>query len=371
MRKTFKYRLFPTATQQELLRVQLSEACGLYNAALQERRDAYQTHKKSLNYYDQANQLKEIRASGDLSLANYHCCQDVLKRIDKAFKAFLRRCKSGQKPGFPRFKSHRRYDSITFPSHGDGHKLLNRHLRVQGVGDIKVKLHRPLDGNIKTVSVKREGHHWYACFSCEVSAQPLPENANQVGIDVGLESFATLSTGEIVENPRWFETRQKRLRRAQRKLSRRKKYSKRWRKAAQYVVQIHRDIANQRRDFQHKLSREIVNANGFIAVEDLNINGLASGMLAKSVADVGWSSFLNMLSYKAESAGRQLVRVDPRGTSQRCPCGKPAPKKLSDRKHVCECGLQTTRDHASSLEILRLGLSLQAQTKPEVRVCVA
>jgi putative transposase len=140
MRKTFKYRLFPTATQQELLRVQLSEACRLYNAALQERRDAYQTHKKSLNYYDQANQLKEIRASGDLSLANYHCCQDVLKRIDKAFKAFFRRCKSGQKPGFPRFKSHRRYDSITFPSHGDGNKLLNRHLRVQGVGDIKVKL---------------------------------------------------------------------------------------------------------------------------------------------------------------------------------------------------------------------------------------
>jgi len=196
-------------------------------------------------------------------------------------------------------------------------------------------------------------------------------DAKQVGIDVGLESFATLSTGELVENPRWFETMQKRLRRAQRKLSRRKKYSQRWRQAAQYVVQIHRDIANQRRDFQHQWSREIVNANGFIAVEDLNINGLASGMLAKSVADVGWSSFLNMLSYKAESAGRQLVRVDPRGTSQRCPCGKPAPKRLSDRKHVCECGLQTTRGHASSLEILRLGLSLQAQTKPEVRVCVA
>jgi len=233
MRKTFKYRLFPTATQQELPRVQLSEACRLYNAALQERRDAYQTHKKSLNYYDQANQLKEIRASGDLSLANYHCCQEVLERIDKAFKGFFRSCQSGQKSGFPQFKSQRRYDSITFPSHGDGNKLLNRHLGVQGVGDIKVKRHRPLDGNIKTVSVKREGHHWYACFSCEVSAQPLPENAKQVGLDVGLESFATLSTGESVENPRWFETMQKRLRRA------------------------------QRRDFQHKLSREIVNANGF------------------------------------------------------------------------------------------------------------
>jgi len=362
MRKTFKYRLYPNAAQQELLRVQLSEACRLYNAALQERRDAYKSHGKSLDYYDQANQLKEIRASGNLGLANYHCCQEVLKRVHKAFDAFFRRIKRKQRAGYPRFKSHRRYDSITFPSHGDGNKLLEKHLRVQGVGDIKIKLHRPVSGKIKTVSVKREGNHWYACFSCEVSAQPLPENTNQIGIDVGLESFATLSTGEIVDNPGHFAQAEKRLRRTQRRVSRRKKYSKRWRKAVRLVQNVHRDITNQRRDFQHKLSREIVDANQFIAVEDLNVLGLAGGMLAKSVADVGWSSFLNMLAYKAESAGRQLVRVDPRGTSQRCPCGKPAPKKLADRQHVCTCGLRTTRDHASSLEILRLGLSLQPLT---------
>ena len=362
MRKTFKYRLYPNAAQQELLRVQLSEACRLYNAALQERRDAYKSHGKSLDYYDQANQLKEIRASGNLGLANYHCCQEVLKRVHKAFAAFFRRIKRKQRAGYPRFKSHRRYDSITFPSHGDGNKLLEKHLRVQGVGDIKIKLHRPVSGKIKTVSVKREGNHWYACFSCEVSAQPLPENTSQIGIDVGLESFATLSTGEIVDNPGHFAQAEKRLRRTQRRVSRRKKYSKRWRKAVRFVHNVHRDITNQRRDFQHKLSREIVDANQFIAVEDLNVLGLAGGMLAKSVADVGWSSFLNMLAYKAESAGRQLVRVDPRGTSQRCPCGQPAPKKLADRQHVCTCGLRTTRDHASSLEILRLGLSLQPLT---------
>jgi putative transposase len=371
VRKTFKYRLYPSAAQQELLRGQLSEACRLYNAALQERRDAYKSHRKSLNYYDQANQLKEIRAAGDLRLANYHCCQDVLKRVDKAFQAFFRRVKTGDKAGYPRFKSHRRYDSITFPSHGDGNKLLEKHLRMQGVGEVKIKLHRPVDGKIKTVTVMREGNHWYACFSCEVSAQPLPESTNQVGIDVGVKSFAALSTGEIVDNPRHFTKAEKRLRRAQRRVSRRKKYSKRWGKAVQFVVNIHREISNQRRDFQHKLSREIVDHNGFIAVEDLNVKGLAGGMLAKSVADVGWSSFLNMLSYKAESAGRKFVMVDPRGTSQRCPCGRPARKKLSDRAHVCKCGLRTTRDHASSLEILRLGLSLQDITKPDVRVCVS
>ena len=256
MRKTFKYRLYPNAAQQELLRVQLSEACRLYNAALQERRDAYKSHGKSLNYYDQANQLKEIRASGNLGLANYHCCQDVLKRVHKAFDVFFRRIKRKQRAGYPRFKSHRRYNSIIFPSHGDGNKLLEKHLRVQGVGDIKIKLHRPVSGKIKTVSVKREGNHWYACFSCEVSAQPLPENTKQIGVDVGLESFATLSTGEIVDNPGHFAKAEKRLRRTQRRVSRRKKYSKRWRKAVQFVQNVHRDITNQRRDFQHKLSRD-------------------------------------------------------------------------------------------------------------------
>ena len=350
---------------------QLSEACRLYNAALQERREAYRTHRKSLNYYTQANQLKQIRANGDLSLANYHCCQDVLKRVDKAFKAFFRRVQQGQQPGFPRFKSHRRYDSITFPSHGDGNKLLVKHLRVQGIGDLKIKLHRPINGKIKTVSVKREGNHWYACFSCEVSSQPLPENSNQVGIDMGLTSFTTLSTGENIDNPRWFRVSQKKLRRAQRRVSRRRKFSKRWRKAIQLVLNIHRGIVNRRRDFQHKLSRQIVDANGFIAVEDLNVKGLAGGMLAKSVNDAGWSSFLRMLSYKAESAGRELIKVDPRGTSQRCPCGVSVPKKLRDQEHACTaCGLVGGRDHVSAMEILRLGLSLQTLTKPDARVCV-
>lgn len=166
MRKTFKYRLYPTKAQAESLRVQLSEACRFYNAALQERIEAYATHRKSINYYDQAAQLTEIRAAGDLGLPNCHCAQEVLRRLDKAFKAFFERVKRKQKAGFPRFKSHRRYDSITFPSHGDGNKLLpSGHLFVQGVGNIKVKLHRLVHGKIKTVSVKRQCEHWYVCFS--------------------------------------------------------------------------------------------------------------------------------------------------------------------------------------------------------------
>jgi putative transposase len=377
MRKTFQYRLYPNRAQTEALTVQLSEACRLYNAALQERIEAYATHRKSINYYDQAAQLTEIRKAGDLDLPNCHCAQDVLRRLDKAFQAFFQRIKRGQKPGFPRFKSRRRYDSITFPSHGDGNKLLpSGHLFVQGVGNIKAKLHRPLHGKIKTVTVRRQNEHWYVCFSVEASAHTLPESTEMVGIDLNLENFATLEEGNLeekrIENPRFYQQAQKKLRRAQRRVARRKKRSNRRRKAVILLRKIHQHIFNQRLDHHHKLARMLVNQYGFIAVEDLNVKGLAGGMLSKQVHDASWASFIAKLAYKAEEAGRQLVKVDPRGTSQRCPCGAKVPKKLSDREHVCTaCGLITTRDDASAAEILRLGLSLQAQTKPEVRVCVA
>jgi putative transposase len=377
MRKTFQYRLYPNRAQTEALTVQLSEACRLYNAALQERIEAYATHRKSINYYDQAAQPTEIRKAGDLDLPNCHCAQDVLRRLDKAFKAFFQRMKRGQKPGFPRFKSRRRYDSITFPSHGDGNKLLpSGHLFVQGVGNIKAKLHRPLHGKIKTVTVRRQNERWYVCFSVEASAHTLPESTEMVGIDLNLENFATLEEGNLeekrIENPRFYQQAQKKLRRAQRRVARRKKRSNRRRKAVILLRKIHQHIFNQRLDHQHKLARMLVNQYGFIAVEDLNVKGLAGGMLSKQVHDASWASFIAKLAYKAEEAGRQLVKIDPRGTSQRCPCGAKVPKKLSDREHVCTaCGLITTRDHASAAEILRLGVSLQAQTKPEVRVCVA
>jgi putative transposase len=168
VKKNFKYRLYPSAVQTIALDTQLAEACRLYNAALQERRDAYRMAGKSLNYCDQANQLKDIRAAGDLGLINAQCAQDVLRRLDKAFKAFFTRIKRGQTPGYPRFRSVRRYDSITFPTYGDGAKLLdNGKLRVQGVGQVKLKLHRPIEGTIKTVTVKREAGKWYAVFSIE------------------------------------------------------------------------------------------------------------------------------------------------------------------------------------------------------------
>ena len=365
MRKTFKYRLYPTKRQVEFLTGQLAEACRLYNSALQERRNAYRQSGESLNYYSQAKQLKEIRAAGDLALENFSCCQDVLRRLEKNFKAFFRRVKEKKgKAGFPRFKSRDRYDSITFPSYGDGCRLLpNGKLKIQGAGHIRVKLHRPLDGTIKTVTLKREAGQWQVCFSVECEAKPLPRSAAEVGLDVGLTHFATLSDGTEIENPRYYREAQAKLRRAQRKVARRQRGSHNRKKALVELQRVHAQIRNQRTDFHHQVARSLVNQYGLIAVEDLNIKGLAAGMLAKSVTDAGWSAFITKLADKAAEAGRVLVKVDPRGTSQTCLCGARVPKTLSQRWHQCrECGLSVSRDHVSAQLVLRLGRSLCALT---------
>ena len=365
VRKTFKYRLYPTKKQAEFLTGQVAEACRLYNGALEERRDAYRIAGESRTYYDQANQLKEIRAAGNLGLENFSCCQDVLRRVDKNFKAFFRRAQEKKgKAGFPRFRSVTRYDSLTFPAYGDGCRLLpTGKLKIQGAGQIKLKLHRPIEGKIKTVIVKREADKWYACFSVECEAKPLPEEASAVGLDVGLQAFVTLSDGTEIENPRHYRESQAKLRRVQRKVARRKRGSRNRRKVVRELQRTHAHIRNQRADFQHKVARTIVNQYGLIAVEDLNVKGLASSMLAKSVNDAGWSSFIEKLTYKAVEAGRVLVKVDPRGTSQTCLCGASVPKTLAERWHLCDtCGLSARRDHVSAQLVLRLGRSLCALT---------
>ncbi|PYT68436.1 MAG: transposase [Acidobacteria bacterium] len=304
MRFAYKYRLYPNEAQVQFLENQLHEACDLYNAALQERRDAWKVCRKSIHYYDQAKQLKPMREEGLLGLANFSCCQDVLRRLDKTFQAFFVRV---------------RHDSITFPSYGDGCRLLDDgQLRIQGAGRIKVKLHRPVEGAIKTVTIKRDVDHWYVCFSVERDSVALPESSEEIGMDVGLDSFVALSNGKEIDNPRHLKRGLAHLRRAQRRLSRRKRGSHRRRKAATLVAKAHRKIRNQRAAFHHDLSRRLVKRYGLIGVEDLNIKRLSRGILAGPVHDAGWNSFFAKLWYKAASAGRELVKVDPRGTSQVC-----------------------------------------------------
>jgi len=365
VRKAYKYRIYPTKAQSETLDRQLALCCELYNAALQERRGAYRICGKSITYTEQQNQLPEIKEScAEFKALHSQVLQDVLHRVEKAFAGFFTRLAKRQTAGYPRFRARARYDSLTYPQ--SGFHLAGRKLVLSKIGKVRIKQHRAIGGRIKTLTVKREAGKWYACFSVEIVPVALPVTTAAVGIDVGLETFAVLSDGTAIENARYYREAEKTLRVAQRRVARRKKGSARRKQAVRLLQKAHAHIRNQRADFHHKTARQLVNCYGRIVVEDLNVKGLAGGMLAKSVTDAGWSAFFAKLAYKAAEAGRELIKVDPRGTSQRCPCGAANPKKLSQRRHLCDvCGLDIARDHASALEILRLGLSLHASTQPD------
>lgn len=327
----------------------------------------YRDHGISIGYLDQASQLKEARdADEKLKLLNYSACQDVLRRLQKSFDGFFQRIKRGETPGYPRFKNIDRFNSITFPSYGDGVKISDR-IYVQNVGRIKIKLHRSIEGNIKTVSLKRDAGDWYAIFSCDaVPARAYAEVTAEVGIDMGLESFATLTTGEKIENPRWYRKTENQLKDIQRKMSHKRLGSKRRQKMKCHIARLHAKTANQRKDFQHKLAHRIVSENSLISVEDLAPKEMVfdtSRGMSKSIHDASWSKFLSILGAKAEEAGRRFVKVPPHGTSSTCfQCGTYRKKALSERVHSCECGLVLDRDVHASHNILRLGRSLQVST---------
>jgi putative transposase len=365
--RNYRYRIYPRGAEVAALGRVLRLHRELYKAALQERRDAYRKCGISVRYTDQAAQLKEIRsAREDLAALNFSSLQQTLRRLNKAFAAFFRRAKAGQKPGFPRFKGADRFRSVSFV-YGDGCKLRGdptgrTTLYVQGVGALKVKWHRPLPEGvrIKQVQVQSDARgRWFATLALQGPGAAFSRRAagsGEIGIDVGLEKFATLSDGTFISNPRHFRTLQQRLADAQRIAARRRRGSKRYRKARSAVGRIHAKIAEQRRNFHHQVSAALVAEHGFIAVEDLNIRGLARGMLAKSVHDAGWAQFISFLKYKAASAGTRVEEVDASGTSQTCPeCGATAKKDLSERVHACPCGCRIDRDSAAALIVLARG----------------
>lgn len=292
--------------------------------------------------------------------------QEACTRVDLAFQAFFRRVKAGETPGYPRFKGRGWYKSFTFPQAGFGWKFLdNGRLRLAKIGDVKIKLHRPLEGDIKTLTIKRDTvGNWYACFSVAVEPEPLePSPCAQrapVGIDLGLTHFATLSTGEQLPNPRFFRRDEKALAKAQRKLSACEKGTPAYRKRQRVVQHIHQRIANRRRDFAHQTSRYLVDTFQVIAFEDLSPSDMVKlRSLAKSISDAAWNQLIQYTTYKAEKAGRTVVRVDPRYTSQDCSgCGERVQKSLSVRVHQCpRCGLEIDRDLNAALNIVARGLA--------------
>jgi putative transposase len=289
--------------------------------------------------------------------------QDVLVRLDRTYQAFFRRLKNGEKAGFPRFKPSSRYHSFTYKQYGNGATTDNGFLVLSKIGRVKVIWSRPLEGTPKTVTISREADGWYVSFACtDVPAQPLPKTGNEVGIDVGLKSFLTTSDGIAVSNPRWLRKMERKLKWHQRRVSRRKKGSKRRKKAVAELAKCHQTVRRQRLDFHHKEANTLIQGNDVIYHEDLEVRNLVKNRrLSKSISDAGWGQFLTILHHRAASAGREVVAVPPQYTSQDCSgCGTRVPKSLRVRTHVCpHCGLVLDRDHNAALNIQRVGQTLR------------
>ena len=360
MPKAYKYRLYPTASQESTLTGVLEECRWLYNMFLAERKALWEQEQKSIGWYQQKREIVVLREErSTLGLVHSQVLQDVSSRVDLAFKSFFRRCKAGETPGYPRFKGAGQYHSFTYPQNNGAFKVLEGGIvRFSKVGDVKCKYHRPLEGTLKTCTVSRtQTGKWFVSFSCEVEPTPLPPSELEVGVDMGLTTFATFSDGSTIPNPRFFKREQKALAKAQRA---HKKHA---------TALIHERIENKRKNFAHQWSKRVVDKYGTICAEDLNIkNMLVRGTfphLSKSIADAAWGSFLACVSYKAENAGRVFKQVNPAYTSQDCSaCGARTLMPLSERTYRCaECGLVLDRDLNAAKNILRVGLySLSASS---------
>lgn len=359
MRKTFRYRLFPTPAQQRKMVQTLRECRGLYNTLLAERRDIYERTGKSPSLYSQQGRFPRIKeANPALREVHSQVLQNVAVRIDLAFKAFFRRCKAGEKPGYPRFRGAGRYDSFTYPQ--SGFRVEGGRVFLSKIGHLKAVIHRPLEGQVKTATVRKTAAgKWFVCFSCEVEPEPLPESSGGVGVDVGLKDIIATSDGESVSAPKFLRKEERELARTQRRLSEAPKGSRERAKRRKIVAKVHERIKNKRTNFAHQQSRKLVNRYGFVAVEDLSVNRMNKNRcLAKSIADAAWTDLIQKLSYKAEWAGREFVKVSPAYTTQDCSyCGHRQVMPLEKRVYDCPTyGLSLDRDTNAARNIKRLGL---------------
>jgi putative transposase len=364
VRKTFQEKLRPTQAQERALEEILWRCRELYNTALEQRITAWQRLHVSVSRFQQEAELKDIRvAFPEYEAIHSHILQDVLARLDKTYQAFFRRVQHGEKAGFPRFKRRNRWHSFTFKEYGNGARLDNSSLVLSKIGGIRVHWSRPLEGTPKTVTISCEADGWYVSFSCaDVPIQPYPETGQETGIDLGLESFATLADGMRVFTPGKYRKAERCLAKRQRRVSRRKRGSNRRRKAVQLLAKAHQTVRRQRQDFHHKSALSLVRTYDTIYHEELQVAHLMKNHhLAKSIADAGWSAFLTILTFKAASAGKRVIAVDPAYTSQTCSgCGAIVHKGLSVRWHACpDCGTSLHRDHNAAKNIQWRGQRLR------------
>ena len=355
--KCTKVRLYPTKSQESLLEDTLETCRGIYNSLLHSRKYEYEVNDKSLSLHDQIRAITSYKPDfPELKTVHSQVLQNVAVRVDLAFQAFFQRVKKSDNPGFPRWKGEG-YDSFTYPQ--SGFAVKDYSVILSKIGEVKAIVHREVAGKIKTCTIQRQGQKWFACFAHEVENEILPSAGEQVGIDVGLTHFATLSDGSYIDNPRFFRKEEKALAKAQRKLAKQKKGSKARRKAKKIVRRVHERISNRRHNFVHQETWKLVNKYDLVAVEKLNIKNMQGNhCLAKSIADASWSMFRSVLTYKAENAGRRIIEINPAYTSQDCSgCGYRAKKTLKERWHFCpKCGLSLDRDVNAAVNILQTAL---------------
>jgi putative transposase len=391
VRRAYKFRLRPTARQHVALGHCLASHRELYNAALEERRDAWRLAGTGVFYGDQSAQLKEIReVRPDIAAWSFSSQQATLRRLNRAFAGFYRRVRAGETPGYPRFKSPHRFDSVEWPKDGDGCRWRPeiRRVYLQGIGQVKVTVHRLVEGRVKTIQIRREGRHWMLILSCdEVPTRPLEPTRASIGIDVGIASFATTSDGQQVPNPGWGRVAAARLGIAQQVLARKQRGSNNRRRARATVAGRHRKVTNQRRNFHHHTARALVVRYDLLVVEDLRIRNLVrrpaprpdpdhpSGFLTnraaaktglnRSIHDAGWAQFVSVLRAKAEEVGRVVIDIDARHTSDRCEaCGHTAREnRATQAVFTCRgCGHTVNADEHAARNILRAGLARLATT---------
>jgi putative transposase len=364
--QVFRYRLYPTSAQRERLASTLETCRRFYNDCLSERRAVYELEGRTVSKREQLRRVKVHKTNNPFAAGVHsHVLQGVVADLQKAFDAFFRRVQAGETPGYPRFKRWQRFRSFSFKEYGNGFKIDGRRLRLSGIGRVAVRWHRPLEGKIKTLRIIRKAGKWYAAFTCEVGPQLLPPAEKEVGIDAGLNSLFVLSTGQHVENPRWYRTSQRKLRTLQRRVARRKLGGSNRRKAVAALARFSEHVANQRKDFLNKLVCTLVCSFGRIAVEDLSINRMARGRFAKSILDAGWGFFKQRLLAKAENAGRQVALIDPAYTTQDCcQCGHRQKLSLSERWYSCSCGNSRHRDENAARNVLQAGRACWASSSP-------
>ncbi|MDD1762460.1 MAG: transposase [Methanothrix sp.] len=366
MKTAYNFRMYPNRHQEAQLELTIDTCRHLYNLALADRKNAYELESISRTYEDQAAMLVAEKKDGNFKGIFSQVLQDVLRRLDKSFKAFFRRVKAGEEPGYPRFKGDGWYKSFTYPQ--VGFKLDGSKLTLSKIGTIRIFKHREVEGRIKTCTIKKDNlGHWYVILVSEVEDVSPIEPKTAIGVDVGVKSLVALSSGETVEYPRYYVKAEKKLAVAQRNLSRKKKGSANRRKAKAKVAKISQDVQHHRDEFLHQVSKMLVDSADLIVFENLNISGmLKNHHLAKHISDHAWGKLIQFTQSKAAKAGKVVELVNAAYTSQKCSrCGIIVPKTLAERVHRCpNCGLEMDRDINASLNIRTLGLRGSAYQDP-------